>query len=195
MFDCNDSSRSGADTAVNTSRRRFLRVCAGAGLLLGAQSTWGKPLLRGERRLALYNLHTGESVVATYWADGRYITDELLAINRVLRDHRSGDVFPIDVQLLDTLNRLSAKIDARRPFHVISGYRSQASNEKLRSHSGGVAKRSYHLQGKAIDIRLPGRDLTQLHRAALHLQAGGVGLYSKSDFVHVDVGPVRQWRG
>jgi len=114
-------------------------------------------------------------------------------INTVLRDHRSGDVYPIDTDLLDLLFALQATVGSRKAYEVISGYRSPATNASLRNTSSGVAKRSYHMQGKAIDIRLPGCDLEQLHTAALSIKAGGVGYYPGSDFIHVDVGPLRSW--
>ncbi|MDH5592439.1 MAG: DUF882 domain-containing protein, partial [Gammaproteobacteria bacterium] len=115
------------------------------------------------------------------------------AINRVLRDHRTGDIIDIDPTLVDLLNILHHKMNGRKPFHVISGYRSPKTNESLRKQTSGVAKKSFHMQGRAIDIRLPGRELTALRKAAINLQAGGVGFYPKSDFIHIDTGRVRHW--
>src|SRR5690606_22191472 len=115
------------------------------------------------------------------------------AVNEVLRDHRTGEVHAIDPQLLDLLSGLAGKLEARPRFQVISGYRSPASNAKLHAKSSGVATRSLHMQGKAIDIRMGGVELANLRRAALGLRAGGVGYYPSSDFVHVDTGRVRQW--
>ena len=80
-------------------------------------------------------------------------------------------------------------------FEVISGFRSAASNEQLRAQGNGVARRSLHLDGKAIDVRLKGVKCARLCEVALELERGGVGLYSKSDFVHLDTGRVRHWRG
>jgi uncharacterized protein YcbK (DUF882 family) len=111
----------------------------------------------------------------------------------VLRDHRTDEVAEMDPRLLDLLFNLQGKLGASTPFHVISGYRSPRSNAMLVAKGGGVAKKSLHMQGKAIDIRLPGRELADLRKAALGLKAGGVGYYPKSDFVHVDVGRVRHW--
>ena len=145
------------------------------------------------RRLAVHNLHTGESLDAVYWEQGAYVPDALSAVNHVLRDFRTGDVHPIDPRLLDTLARLGARLEAKQPFSVISGYRSPRTNAMLHRESGGVATHSLHMQGMAIDIRLAGLELSQLHEAALGMRAGGVGYYPGSDFVHVDVGPVRRW--
>ena len=110
-----------------------------------------------------------------------------------LRDHRTGDVHPIDPQLLDLLTHLQQSVDSARAFEVISGYRSPKTNAMLASNSGGVARKSLHMQGMAIDIRLPGKRLKDLRAAALSLEAGGVGYYPSSDFVHVATGRVRSW--
>ena len=148
-----------------------------------------------ERKLSFLNLHTGERIHTVYWAEGQYLPEGLSAINKVLRDHRTGETYDIDRDLLDMLQLLNYKMTSQNEFHVISGYRSPATNAALNARSNGVAKRSLHMQGKAIDIRLPGHDLTNLRQAALSLQAGGVGYYPKSDFIHIDTGRVRQWGG
>jgi len=179
---------------VDHGRRRLL----GAGLAFAgacAAPGVGAHTLRrrGERRLALHNLHTGEDLEAVYWRNGSYREPALQAINRVLRDHRTGDVHPIDPELLDLITRLHHELDGDAPYHVISGYRSPATNARLRAASSGVAKRSLHMEGRAIDIRLPGCRLAHLRRTAIELRAGGVGYYPASDFVHVDTGRVRTW--
>ncbi|HWS75474.1 MAG TPA: DUF882 domain-containing protein [Quisquiliibacterium sp.] len=143
--------------------------------------------------LAFYNTHTGERLSLVYREGGNYITEAMSEIDRLLRDHRTGEVARIDPVLLDQLHRLGTLLDAKQPFHVISGYRSPATNAKLAAASGGVAKRSLHMLGQAIDIRLPGRPLQDVRRAALSMQAGGVGYYASSDFVHLDSGRVRAW--
>ena len=147
----------------------------------------------GEKSLAFYNLHTGESLKTVYWADGQYVPEALKQINWILRDYRRNAVKPIDLGLLDLLYELDQKLETDQPFHIICGYRTPATNEFLREHSSGVAKHSMHMQAKAVDIRIPGCRLAILQRAALALHEGGVGIYPISDFVHVDVGRVRQW--
>lgn len=182
-------------------RRRRLLVSAGltAAAALGhrvAAASAPRPgpvALRGPAELAFYNTHTGERLSLVYREGGHYLTDAMSAIERLLRDHRTDEVAPIDPALLDQLHVLGGLLDAKQPFHVISGYRSPATNAKLAARSGGVAKRSLHMSGQAIDVRLPGRRLEDLHRAALSLQAGGVGFYRRSDFVHLDTGRVRAW--
>lgn len=146
-----------------------------------------------ERKLAFYNTHTGEQLKTVYWADGAYQPDSLSEIYRLLRDHRSDEVSPIDTRLLDLLHTLSDTLDTTSQFHVISGYRSPATNARLASVSDGVAKHSLHMDGLAIDIRVPGRELADVRRAAIALRGGGVGYYPGSNFVHVDVGRVRTW--
>lgn len=145
------------------------------------------------RALQFINLHTGERASITYWAEGDYLGDALREINWVLRDHRTDEILPIDTSLLDLLHRLKLRLDTEAPFHVISGYRSPVTNAKLIEAGHGVATTSLHMQGRAIDIRLPDRPLLSVRAAALSLEAGGVGYYPKSDFVHVDVGRVRMW--
>jgi uncharacterized protein YcbK (DUF882 family) len=146
-----------------------------------------------ERMLRLYNTHTGESLKSVFWADGDFVPEALADINKLLRDHRNNTIATMDPQLLMLLDRVSARFGGSDVLHVISGYRSPESNALLAAASDGVAKHSMHLEGKAIDIRMPGRDLSKLHKAALSLNAGGVGYYPDSQFVHMDTGRVRHW--
>lgn len=176
-------------------RREMIR----RGLGLAAAAAVGAPAgqalanLGPVRKLGFHNLHTGESLETAYWEGGTYVPDALSAVNRVLRDFRTGEIHPIEPKLLDLLTHLQAKLGVSRPFQVISGYRSPATNAKLHAASNGVATKSLHMQGKAIDIRLSGVELADLRDAALDLQLGGVGYYPGSDFVHVDVGRIRRW--
>jgi uncharacterized protein YcbK (DUF882 family) len=150
------------------------------------------------RRVRFHNLHTDEKLDAVYYERGAYVPDALSAVNHVLRDFRTGDVHPMDPALLDVLAALSARLETSSPVHVISGYRSPRTNSFLRAEGGaesGVARKSLHMQGQAIDIRLADVGLDRVHRAALDLRRGGVGYYPISNFVHVDVGAVRQWGG
>jgi uncharacterized protein YcbK (DUF882 family) len=154
-----------------------------------------EPVDLAPRKVALHNLHTGESLQAIYWEEGRYVPDALAAVNKVLRDFRTGDQHPMDPGLLDLLDTLHVKVESRSPFQVISGYRSPRTNAMLHEHSDGVASKSLHMQGMAMDIRLDGVALDHLHKAALDVGRGGVGYYPTSNFVHVDVGRVRRWNG
>ncbi|MFM8754240.1 MAG: DUF882 domain-containing protein [Phenylobacterium sp.] len=168
-------------------------------LLAGALSLAAPGLIASEARaaaprsLSLLNLHTGERLAATYFEAGRYLPDALAALNHVLRDHRTGEAHPMAPGLLDLVAGLSGQFGRPDAVQVISGYRSPASNATLSARSSGVATRSLHMQGMAMDIRIPGVPLARLRDAALALGRGGVGFYPASDFVHVDVGRVRRW--
>lgn len=146
-----------------------------------------------ERTLRLYNTHTGESLRSIFWAEGEFVPEALVDINKLLRDHRSNTIAPIDPQLLLLLDKVSARFGSRQLLHVISGYRSPETNQMLAAHSDGVARHSMHLEGKAIDVRMPGHDLRSLHRAAMAAKGGGVGYYPESQFVHLDTGRPRHW--
>jgi uncharacterized protein YcbK (DUF882 family) len=140
-------------------------------------------------------VHTGEKLEAVYYERGRYVVDALHAVNHVLRDFRTGDVHMIDPILLDILAALAQRTRTRKPFQVLSGYRSPKTNAMLREHSEGVANHSLHMKGMAIDICLQDASLSHLHDAAVRLGAGGVGFYPDNGFVHVDAGKVRRWQG
>lgn len=146
-----------------------------------------------DRTLAFRNLHTNDKLKCRYWSDGVYDPVALEDIAFVLRDHRADETNAIDTELLDLLTVVRRKLEVRQPYHVISGYRSPKTNAKLSAKSNGVAKKSLHMQGKAIDVRLPPVPLPELRQVALDLKAGGVGYYPKSDFVHLDVGRPRFW--
>lgn len=148
----------------------------------------------GERRLRLFETHTGEHIDIVYRHGNAYDPAALSLLDQFLRDHRTGDVHHYDPRLFDLLSDLTASAslpDAE--IKVICGYRSSWSNEYLRTHTVGVAKNSLHMQAEAIDIRLPGLSTAELRRKALLLSRGGVGYYPASGFVHVDVGRIRQW--
>ena len=175
-------------------RRGFLKFGMALPVLASPMAGWcGTAQDCGPRKVAVHNLHTGESLNTVFWESGRYVADALSEVNHVLRDFRTGEVHAIDPRLLDLLDSLARKTEASTPFQVVSGYRSPKTNARLHRETHGVAEHSLHMKGMAIDIRLAGVDLSRLHGAALSLRAGGVGYYPASDFVHVDVGPVRSW--
>ncbi|MFZ4607192.1 MAG: DUF882 domain-containing protein [Caulobacter sp.] len=155
----------------------------------------------GPRRLKFHHLHTAEDLDVVYWDDGKYVWDSLQAVNRLLRDFRSLEVHPVDVRLLDILFTLQSLTGSKEPYRIISAFRSPATNEMLSGQSAvtngatQVAKKSLHMEGKAMDVRLNDVSLTGFRDAALALQGGGVGYYADSAFVHVDIGPVRTWQG
>ncbi|SQC38883.1 Tat (twin-arginine translocation) pathway signal sequence domain/peptidase M15 family protein [Klebsiella pneumoniae] len=145
------------------------------------------------RILTLNNLHTGESLRAEFF-DGRgYIQDELARLNHFFRDYRANKIKSIDPNLFDHLYRLQGLLGTNKPVQLISGYRSLDTNDELRARSRGVAKHSYHTKGQAMDFHIEGISLSNIRKAALSMRAGGVGYYPRSNFVHIDTGPVRHW--
>ncbi len=187
-----------AESASPIARRDFLRLgtaAAAAASMFAPAEALALPNPRAvPRHLAFLNLHTGEHLNADYWVKGRYRPDALHAVNHLFRDHRTGAVHRIDPRLLDVVYALKKLVNAHAPFHIVSGYRSPQSNAMLIENDHyGVAQHSYHMKGMAVDLRLPGYSLARLHKAALSLRAGGVGYYPESDFIHVDVGPLRRW--
>lgn len=190
-------------TQSRHSRRQFLR---NLGLLSASAALSPKLLantispsqsqrlsLPAEMSLALNNLHTGETLKTTFFSEGEFITDGLQAINYLLRDHRNDKVGEISPELMTLLHDLQLRMGINKPFEVISGYRSPETNAMLSRKSNQVAKKSLHMQGKAIDVRISGVPLTELHRAAREENRGGVGLYTRSRFVHIDTGRPRYW--
>lgn len=175
------------------SRRRLLGI--GTAVVVGSLALPNLAHARtpGPRKLGFLNLHTGETLSTTYWADGSYLPDALANVNYLLRDFRTGDVKAIDVGLLDLLHDLRTRLDCTEAYRVISGYRSPKTNSMLASQSNGVAKKSLHMKGLAIDVSLPRRQLSDLRQVAMAMRRGGVGYYPKSGFVHLDVGRVRSW--
>lgn len=176
------------------TRRRFLQLGLTAAACVAASPVLAMtPRLKGVRELAFHNLHTDERLRTVYWQDGVYSRSALAKINHILRDYRSGESHAMRPELMDLLYALQGRLDNRTTIEIVSGYRAPHTNAVMASHSSGVARRSYHTQGMAVDIRLPGTSLPELHKTALEMQQGGVGYYPDSDFVHVDVGPVRRW--
>lgn len=173
-------------------RRRFLGTLAAATPLL-VLPDFGLAATVPSRALQFSHLHTGERLAVEYMTAGRYVPDALASIDHVLRDFRTGNAHTIDPALLDLLHALARTSGSRRPFEVISGYRSPATNQQLRAHTTGVASGSLHMRGQAIDIRLGDVRLDMLRDAARALRRGGVGYYPASNFVHVDTGRVRTW--
>ncbi|HSL21356.1 MAG TPA: YcbK family protein [Vicinamibacterales bacterium] len=151
-----------------------------------------------DKQLSFFHTHTGERLKVEYCCDGEYQRAALSQINHLLRDFRTNEIRAIDVRLLNLLHGLTRELQTVDPYHVISGYRSPQTNMMLRTRGGahtGVASRSLHMIGKAIDIRVPDVPLEELHKAAVSLKKGGVGIYPASNFVHLDVGRVRYWAG
>jgi uncharacterized protein YcbK (DUF882 family) len=180
-------------------RRTFLLL--GVTSILGfvltqAAPTWALSRISGKNRprtLSFYHTHTQENLTITYAREGKYDPIALQRINTYLRDFRTEEAHPIDPALLDILWTVQQEMGCPDPYEIISGYRSPETNEKLRRASRKVAKRSLHMKGMAIDVRLRGQNTQLVRDCATSLRAGGVGYYADSDFVHIDTGAVRTW--
>jgi uncharacterized protein YcbK (DUF882 family) len=189
------AAREGADGQPGAEARAVAGRSATAGsdeTAAGAQRTSDRAAIK---RIALLNLHTSEKLDLVFFRDGAYVPDALAAIEVLLRDFRNGERHAIDPQLMDYLHAVALTIGVDPVFSVISGYRSPHTNELLREHSTGVSRHSLHMQGRAIDVRVAGVDCADLAARALALSRGGVGYYRQSDFVHLDTGNFRTWRG
>lgn len=152
------------------------------------------PAFRAQARsVHLVNPHTGDKLRTVYWEKGAYQNEPMKDIAYMLRDHRSEDMSPIDPRLIDILYMLQAKLETQAPFEVVCGYRTPRNNAFIYKRERGVARNSYHMYGRAIDIRMKERPASTIQRAAWALQQGGVGYYPKANFVHVDTGGVRRW--
>ena len=155
-------------------------------------------LLRGAgdiRRISMYSGRTGESVDTIYWIDGKYIKEALKEISYFMRDWRTGSVKTIDTRTIDIMAASRNLMEVNEPYMLLSGYRTAKTNAMLRSRSRRVAKNSLHIKAQAADLRLKSRSVTQMANAARSIAAGGVGRYYGSNFVHMDCGPIRTWRG
>lgn len=196
------SSQSSARHICKISRRSLLGLigsaAAGCALLGGARGavagSFSKSVLNsGKRYLSLRHIHTGETFSGVYKIGDEYIYDAFEKINILMRDFRTGDVYPVDPRLIDILWQINQKSGSKYPFQVLSGYRSPKTNLKLAKSTDGVATNSYHMSGQAVDIRLPYYKTAGLRELAVSLRSGGVGYYPRSDFVHVDTGKFRTW--
>lgn len=181
----------------NTSRfsanRRAALSCALAASTMPCANAIANVARFPELSLKLYNLHTTETVDRIFWVDGQYDIEALAEFNRLLRDHRTNQIKPIDPRLFSLLYLLNKKIDNHRAISVISGFRSPETNRMLAERNAGVALNSFHIKGRAIDIRIPGKDTRHLKDIGIKLGVGGVGYYERSNFAHFDTGPRRSW--
>jgi len=178
------------------TRRRMLQATAA---LTSGAAIWPQLLIASPnstpRRIALTNLHTDERLEVEYFRDEAYVPEALAALEVLLRDFCSGAQHVIDPKLMDYLVDVAEQIGVPPAFAVISGYRSPETNERLHERSSGVSQHSLHMQGRAIDVRMGGVDCQDLAAHAEGLKRGGVGFYRGSNFVHLDTGAFRTWRG
>ena len=180
------------------NRRNLLRFFAAG--VVAAAPTYSNAfsLIRGAgdiRRVKMYSGRSGESIDAIYWIDGHYIPEAFDEISYFMRDWRSGSVKLIDRRTVDIIAASHQLLGSDEAFSMLSGYRTAATNRALRSRSRSVARNSLHVKGQAADLRLRGRTVAQIARAAISFNAGGVGKYHRANFVHMDCGDIRTWNG
>ncbi len=183
---------------AGVSRRGLLGIFAATVITAAPTCSNAFSFLKGAgdvRRIQMYSGRTGESLNSIYWIEGEYIPEALNEINYFMRDWRSDEVREMDPRTLDIAAAAHRLLDVDEPFMLLSGFRTKKTNAMLREGSRGVARNSLHIQGKAADLRLRSRSVGQIYRAAMACEAGGVGKYSRSNFVHMDCGPVRTWGG
>ena len=180
------------------SRRGLLGAFAATALIAAPTYSNAFGVLKGAgdiRRIKMYSGRTGETLNSIYWIEGEYIPEVLKEINYFMRDWRSDEKTKIDPRNVDIMAAAHRLMDVNEPYMMLSGYRSPSTNAMLRSRSRGVAKNSLHMRGQAADLRLESRSVGQMAKAAAACASGGVGRYSRSNFVHMDCGPVRVWGG
>ena len=183
-------------SSKGVTRRGVLGAFAATALTAAPTYSNAFGLLRGAgdiRRINMHSGRTGERLNTIYWIEGDYIPEALNEVNRFMRDWRTDKATRIDTRTIDILAASHRLLDAETPYLLLSGYRSPQTNAMLRNRSRSVARNSLHMKGQAADIRLPGRNVSQISRAAISCSAGGVGKYSGSNFVHMDCGPIRVW--
>ncbi len=181
---------------MSIDRRRFFKIGAQAALcsLFPVSAIASIDRLSAQKRnLFLFNTHTAQKLDVCYYDQGQYQAEALKKINYILRDHRTEEIKPIHIGLLNLLHSISMTLGRPTRLHIISGYRSPETNANLRKKNKYVVKNSLHMKGEAADIRIPGYDTRWLRNVCMKLKTGGVGYYRKSDFVHVDIGLVRYW--
>ena len=180
----------------NLTRRAILRAFAACTVAAAPAYSNAAGFLRGSgdiRKLSLYSRRSGERVDTVYWIDGDYIKEAVREISRIMRDWRRNEIRNIDLRTIDIMAASHSILDTSEPFQLLSGYRSPQTNAMLRRRSRLVAKKSLHMSGQAADLRMGSRSARQISRAAVSCKAGGVGTYSRSNFVHMDCGPLRTW--
>lgn len=183
---------------VGINRRGLLRIFAAAAVVAAPSMSNAFGLLRGAgdiRRVRMYSGRTGESIDTIYWIEGNYIPEALNEITYFMRDWRQDEKKDIDPRTIDIAAASHSLLQVNEPFMLLSGYRTAKTNAMLRSSSRGVARNSLHMKAQAADLRLRSRSVAQIYRAASACEAGGVGKYSRSNFVHMDCGPIRTWGG
>jgi len=219
MNNLKTASKNNSENTSTEQRRRFLtKLAGGIALTAGTQllaankafagatpsdleksvkpavtANQGGHDLSGPRSLHLFNTHTHHSLNTTFYRDGKFDERALQKLNLFLRDHRENEAIVMDKMLFTQLWAIQQVVNPQGTIQIISGYRTPKTNQMLNRTSNGVARNSLHMQGRAIDFRMPGSSTRGVRDVARALNAGGVGYYSSSDFVHIDTGKIRHW--
>ncbi|MGV6839121.1 MAG: YcbK family protein [Planktomarina sp.] len=183
-------------SVTNFTRRGLLKAFAATAVTAAPTYSNAFGFLRGAgdiRSLKMYSARTGETINMVYWVDGKYVPDAMKEINYFMRDFRQSSVAEMDRRTVDIIAATQNLLNTDKPFLLLSGYRTPTTNNMLRRSGRGVAKNSYHMKAQAADLSMEGRSVGQIYGAAFSCAAGGVGRYSRSNFVHVDCGPLRTW--
>lgn len=178
---------------VGFGRRGLLRAAAGGALLCAGAAAPAVAQGAGTRAVRIRRVQTGESFEGIYWRDGRYDREALRRLDVLFRDPSMDEVTPMDPRLFDVLSTVARTVGSDEHFEVISGYRAPETNASRARQSRRVSRVSLHMSGMAADVRLPGRNSLELARVAADMQLGGVGLYRRDGFIHLDCGPARRW--
>ncbi len=184
------------DGSVGISRRALLGAFAATAVTAAPTFSAAAGFLRGAgdiRRIRMHSGRTGERIDVIYWIDGEYVAEAVREVSLFMRDWRNGQAVAIDTRAIDIMTAAHNLLEVSEPYMLLSGYRSPETNAMLRAQSSGVARNSLHIRGQAADLRLDSRSVNQIARAAVACNAGGVGRYSNSNFVHMDCGTVRTW--
>ena len=186
------------NNSLRMTRRGVLAAFAATAVTAAPSFANAAGFLRGAgdiRRISMFSGRTGERLDTIYWIEGEYIPEAVQEINVFMRDWRTSEAVQIDLRTIDIMSAARNLMDVDEPYMLLAGYRSPKPNAMLRTSSSGVARNSLHMRGQAADLRLQSRSTVQMANAALACRAGGVGRYNGSNFVHMDCGPIRSWRG
>ena len=178
------------------TRRNFLAAFSAATVVSAPVFANAAGYVKGAgdiRKLSMFSKRLGESINTIYWIDGEYIDESILAISKIMRDWRQNEVKYVDKRTIDIMAASQVMLNTSQPFQLLSGYRSPTTNAMLRRRSRSVARKSLHMTAQAADLRMSGRSVRQISSVAMSCRSGGVGRYSRSNFVHIDCGPLRTW--
>ena len=184
------------NSSMGMTRRAVMRAFAATAITAAPTFSQAAGFLRGAgdiRSVRMISPRTGEHLDTIYWIEGEYITEAVKEISLFMRDWRTDEVKAINPNTIDIMAASHNLLDATEPYLMLSGYRTAATNAMLRRRSRRVAKNSRHIKGQAADLRLSSRSVNQIFKAAMACGGGGVGKYTRSNFVHMDCGPVRNW--